>query len=181
MKGYSHYEIYEDGTVIRREYTTKRGTNLPRAILQPSKEKNGYISVFLVSDKGESKKFYLHRLLWTAFVGEIKPNMEIDHIDGDRTNFALDNLRELSRKDNANTDKAKERYKLSNARDKGKYDLKRLLNAKTKRYVNMVKNIYSSLLKERGDVKVTELMREAHIGYYRAKRLMNEVKTEKDK
>lgn len=42
----------------------------------------------------------IHRLVWEAFNGPISENMVIDHIDGNRSNNRLENLRLVSQSDN---------------------------------------------------------------------------------
>jgi len=44
----------------------------------------------------------LHRLVYELFVGEIPKGYEIDHIDNDRTNNRIDNLRIVTHKENLN-------------------------------------------------------------------------------
>lgn len=177
LEGYKHYNIYPDGTVIRRKHTSPIGrTHLSRKKLHQTKEKNGYLTVILVDDNGEKHKWYVHRLLYNVFVGKIKIGYEVDHIDGDRTNNHLDNLRMITHRENANTETAKQRYKRANARDQGKYDRLRLERARTKRAEKNAKRIYIALMMQYGQVKVTHFMREAHIGYQRAIRIMNEFK-----
>ena len=46
------------------------------------------------------KKFLVHRLIYEAFNGKIPEGYTIDHIDLDKTNNRVDNLRWLSRADN---------------------------------------------------------------------------------
>ena len=43
---------------------------------------------------------YIHQLVWETFVGEIPEGLEIDHIDTDKTNNRLDNLRVTDRAGN---------------------------------------------------------------------------------
>ena len=43
---------------------------------------------------------YIHQLVWETFVGEIPEGMEIDHIDTDKTNNNLSNLRLVDRSGN---------------------------------------------------------------------------------
>ncbi len=181
LEGYRHYNIYEDGTIIRRKHTNTNGTHLAKTKLQLTTEKNGYISVVLVNDSGEHVKWYLHRLLYTVFVGEIKKGYEIDHIDGNRANNNLNNLRMMTHRDNTNTATAKERYKLSNAIEKGKYNKFRLMLARTMDYEKSVSKTYKWLLIRDGEVKVTTFMREAHIGYPRAKRIIDKMSVNKNR
>lgn len=46
------------------------------------------------------KGISLHRLVWETFNGEIPTDMEIDHIDRDKSNNKLSNLRCVSHKEN---------------------------------------------------------------------------------
>lgn len=175
LDGYSHYEIYKDGTIIRKEHTNGRGIHLSRAKLSHTKDRSGYVTVSLVNDLGKSTKWYVHRLLWTAFVGEIGIRMEIDHIDGNRSNNSLDNLRIVTSKENSNTEITRESYRKSNALSMGKYDRQRLAKSKTEAYEENAKSTYASLLVQHGEVKVMHFMRKAHIGFRRAKRIMREM------
>lgn len=64
-------------------------------------DKNNYLI------KGSERNGYLrwnsmgiHRIIWETFNGEIPQNKVIDHIDGNRSNNALDNLRLVSQSEN---------------------------------------------------------------------------------
>lgn len=61
---------------------------------------NGYIYVSV-----DEKKYLLHRLAWFLFYGEW-PKSEIDHIDGDKINNSIANLRLASRAQNEANKKA---------------------------------------------------------------------------
>ena len=41
-----------------------------------------------------------HHLIWETFVGPRTPGMEIDHINGDKMNWSLDNLEEVTPAEN---------------------------------------------------------------------------------
>lgn len=67
----------------------------------------GYKRVSLINDKGVAKSYYVHRLVMAAFVGD--SNLIVDHIDGNKTNNNLDNLRYVTNQQNLtfrNTDTA---------------------------------------------------------------------------
>jgi hypothetical protein len=67
-------------------------------IRKDQKVGTGYRSIcFWV--EGRRKPFYVHRLVLDAFVGPA-PNLEADHLDGDKTNNKLINLRWLTRQQN---------------------------------------------------------------------------------
>lgn len=55
----------------------------------------------------KGKTYYIHRLLYSVFIGEIG-NKFVDHIDGNKSNNSLDNLRLATRSQNgANSKKRK--------------------------------------------------------------------------
>lgn len=64
-----------------------------------SNGKAGYYQVPLWKDS-KCKRFYVHRLVWFAFNGEIPEGYEIDHDDQDKSNNNLSNLKLITRKDN---------------------------------------------------------------------------------
>ena len=66
-----------------------------RCLLQGSK-RNGYTRICLPDGGYKSK----HVLIWEAFNGRVPDNMVIDHIDGDKSNNALKNLRVISQSEN---------------------------------------------------------------------------------
>ena len=62
---------------------------------------NGYIRIH--AKNGDIKiKEMAHRLVWKTFVGEIPEGMQIDHINTERDDNRLCNLRCVSPKENAN-------------------------------------------------------------------------------
>lgn len=56
---------------------------------------NGYCSITIFG-----RRYYAHRVAWLWFYGRW-PNGQIDHIDGNRSNNSIKNLRECSQKENA--------------------------------------------------------------------------------
>jgi hypothetical protein len=100
IEGYDAYEITEEGDVFSNKGTKPR-------LLKPqpaSQSKKGYLQVRLYDNSGKLGRLqYVHRLVYTHFVGEILEGLEIDHIDGNPRNNTLTNLQLLSRRDN--TDK----------------------------------------------------------------------------
>lgn len=68
-------------------------------IMKPCVGKRGYIYYNLHTDD-ESKSRYYHRLLAEAFIPNPDNKPEIDHIDRDRTNNSLSNLRWVTKQEN---------------------------------------------------------------------------------
>lgn len=58
--------------------------------------KNGYAYICCA----DNKTAYVHRLVYEAFIGEIRDGMEIDHINTIRTDNRLENLRVVTHKEN---------------------------------------------------------------------------------
>jgi len=65
------------------------------------KSKNGY-SLICLYKNSKKKRCSVHRLAYTAFNGTVPEGMQIDHIDGDKTNNTVGNLRAVSPKVNTN-------------------------------------------------------------------------------
>lgn len=77
--------------------------------LSPVLNDNGYFVIGL--GKGKDRKiFYIHRLLYITFIGNIPEKMEIDHIDRNRSNNKLDNLRLVTRNQNGENRSSKGYY-----------------------------------------------------------------------
>ena len=124
---YDNYEVSILGNVRNSK------TNLS---LKPSKKRDGYYHVHLYKN-GIMKNFYIHRLIAYAFI----PNPEnlpcIDHIDRDRTNNSISNLRWVSRSNN-NRNKPKKQNTSSKFmgvyfdKAKGKYVARISINNKQK-------------------------------------------------
>lgn len=84
------YEGFRDGQVLLGEWRDK--------ILKMSKtDKNG--GFYLTFKYGE-KHVRLHTFMWEMFKGPRTKGKVINHIDGNRLNCAIDNLEEVTQKEN---------------------------------------------------------------------------------
>lgn len=70
---------------------------------------NGYEYVSI-----DGKYKLVHRFMWSTFYGKIPKGMEIDHIDTDRLNNNINNLRLVTPKENRNNPTTIEKYKQAN-------------------------------------------------------------------
>lgn len=102
VKGYEGlYQVSNYGRVRSMWYGKVR-------ILKQDKNNKGYRIIKLCKN-GKRKKFYVHRLVYEAFNGEIPEGYEINHIDENSLNNRLDNLNLLTHKANINWGTATQR------------------------------------------------------------------------
>lgn len=89
LQNYSNYEIYpEDGKILSLITNKYIGSN--------KSTKGKYCYVHLIDDNGNRKHWRLHRLIWTAVYGDIPEGYDIHHIDEDKNNNSISNLRLIS-------------------------------------------------------------------------------------
>ena len=73
---------------------------IPAKLLVPtSNGKAGYFQIG-VTNNYLPKRCYVHRLVWEAFNGPIPDGFEIDHVDENKANNSLNNLRLVTRTEN---------------------------------------------------------------------------------
>ena len=98
------YQVSNLGRVksVPRKVPYKGGPSyalLKGKIMSLSVEKDGYLVVAL-SKKGARKMHKVHRLVAAAFIGGEHRGLQINHIDGDKSNNSVDNLEWCSCKQN---------------------------------------------------------------------------------
>lgn len=86
-----NYKISEYGDV----YSMVTGQ-----MLKPTINLSGYYTVKLIKDK-KIKCYAIHRLVYNTFKGLTDDDLVIDHIDKNRTNNHIDNLREVTKSENS--------------------------------------------------------------------------------
>lgn len=95
IEGYPGYQVSNLGHV--RSFKKWRSAELndePRMIsLRWIGTKSKYLAWFVGCSRTRRKVFYVHRLVYQAFAGDIPEGYQIDHIDRDRNNNSFENLR----------------------------------------------------------------------------------------
>jgi len=92
IEGFENYTIYENGDVWRDD---------KKHFMTPSLNGSGYYKVHLCKYGKDDNKL-VHRLLGLAFIPNPENKPFIDHIDRNRTNNNLNNLRWATMKENNN-------------------------------------------------------------------------------
>lgn len=104
IKGYEGlYEIDEDGTVYTK---TRKGTN--KNVIRSHDDCHGYLTVQLFKN-GVGTRFKIHRLLAETFINNPENKPTVDHIDRDRRNNRLSNLRWATYKEQRENQKSGEK------------------------------------------------------------------------
>ena len=174
LSEFPHYEIYDSGVIVRRSHRTPKGILLKRKEIAQCTQKNGYKVVHIKNKDDKSCHLYVHRLVWEAFIGSIPSGYEIDHISTDKNDCSLKNLRIQTHKDNCNNPISLKAYFISNSLESGKYNRDRMQRARTKESYLKAQERYIALCSMYGGCSVTLLIEEAHVGYKRAKKIINE-------
>jgi len=99
------YAVSEDGKIFSLDY---RGTGEIRE-LSPVTGTHGYHFVNLYKD-GKRKQFQVHRLVAQAFIDDWDPDLQVDHIDMNKTNNHVSNLRMVTPSQNQQNNNAKGVY-----------------------------------------------------------------------
>ena len=91
------YQISNLGRVKSLDYHRTR----KEQILKPATDKGGYLFVGLCKN-GKCERLLVHRLVATAFIPNPDNKPCIDHINTNRTDNSVDNLRWTTQKENCN-------------------------------------------------------------------------------
>ena len=93
IEGFSKYTI----SVLGEIENIKTGKQV-----KPAEGTNGYLQVFLVSDDGRQKTKKVHKLVANTFLDKIDSTQKyvVDHINGDKKDNKLLNLRVVTNREN---------------------------------------------------------------------------------
>jgi len=102
MKEYgkdNRYVVYKDGRIYRKEYTLRDKNNRQMTYkgiwVTPKLSNTGYIVVSI-----NRKWVQLHRILAETFIPNPENKKTVNHIDGDKKNYSLENLEWATHKEN---------------------------------------------------------------------------------
>lgn len=114
INGIKEYYACSDGTIWSTKVSPRYNPNGEMRLVRPRTHPSGYLYYGLFVGKGPHKQRLWrrgHRLIWESFNGKIKSGLEVDHMDGDKHNNNLSNLRLLTHSENMKA--AFERRKLN--------------------------------------------------------------------
>ena len=74
-------------------------SNYKKGYLKPNTHEKGYYEIHLCKNS-KKKIFKLHRLIYEVYYGTILDKMQVDHIDNDKQNNNIENLRLVTNQQN---------------------------------------------------------------------------------
>lgn len=83
INGYPNYLVYEDGRVFSKK---------SRKMIKPRNMGAGYKAIYLCNN-GDKKQVSIHRLVALHYIDNPNNYPQVDHIDRDKTNNDVSNLR----------------------------------------------------------------------------------------
>jgi len=91
-------EIFEliDGELWRKPYINRAGRKIPRRVINSvANTKKGYCAVSI-----NRKNMQYHRIVWELVFGPISKGLQIDHINGNKIDNRIENLRLVTNREN---------------------------------------------------------------------------------
>lgn len=102
IKGFEGlYQASNLGRIKSLERIDALGRRVKERILKPSISHRGYFIVVLCKNS-KLKAYRVHRLVWSAFNGQIPENMQVNHINEVKADNRLSNLNLMTAKENIN-------------------------------------------------------------------------------
>ena len=93
-------EVHDDGTIYSAPSTSSYGTFRPRRLKRQTNDR-GYRQIGLYGSNKVLKTIRVHRIVAQAFLGDWNPGLVVDHIDLDKANNNVSNLRMVTHGENA--------------------------------------------------------------------------------
>jgi len=103
IEGFEDYHICDDGSVYSTKISPRYNPKGELRLVKPRLHPSGYLYYGLFVGEGKDKQRLWrrgHRLVYEKFGGKIPNGLEIDHIDGDKHNNDITNLRVVTRSEN---------------------------------------------------------------------------------
>jgi len=103
IKGFPDYYVSNLGIAYTTKLSNRYNPNGEMRVLRPRIHPSGYLYFGFFVGKGPNKKRIwrrAHRVVYETHVGKIKNGLQIDHIDGDRHNNNVTNLRQVTHSEN---------------------------------------------------------------------------------
>lgn len=103
IKGFPDYYVSNLGIVYTTKVSPRYNPNGEIRVLRPRTHPSGYLYSGLFLGKGPNKKRIwkrVHRLVYENHIGKIKSGLQIDHIDGNKHNNVISNLRQITASEN---------------------------------------------------------------------------------
>ena len=152
MKEIPNFEGYfadKDGQIFCNLKSSRNYNAELREVL-PRNNGRSYMQVHLCKE-GKKYNRYVHRLVYSAYYGEISRNIQVDHINGDKTDNRLENLRLCScRKNcqfqNKKINSASGEHNIYFDKNKKKYRVTFSINGRNKHF-GAFKNLSDAILK----------------------------------
>ena len=108
------YQVSNLGNIksVERFRTNGKSGYIQQSKILKTGNRNGYLFVNLCKD-GVVKSFKVHRLVAEHFIPKPENKPEIDHINTDKTDNRVENLRWVTHKENMNNPKSKNKQSIS--------------------------------------------------------------------
>lgn len=141
IKGYEgYYQVSNMGRVKSCERIDNTNHKIREKILKPKTEKNGYLRVHLRTPN-TSKYILIHRLVAESFLPNSNNKLCIDHINTDRKDNRVENLRWVTHKENINNPITLLKKKNANLGNKNPmYGVISWENKRSRKVVQLTKN-----------------------------------------
>lgn len=122
IKGYEGlYEISSYGRVKSLSYKYKNG-KVREEIIRVTSVTHGY-EFLKLNKNGESKNYKIHRLVAEAFIPNPENKPEVDHIDTNKRNNIVENLRWVTRQENCDNPRTFRTHMIAVTKPILQYDL----------------------------------------------------------
>ena len=95
LPGHDRYEISDKGRIRKRINMTHPERNKPYLYMKLESDKDGYKKLTI-----KKKRWYVHRLVYQAFVGDLNPELVVCHLNNKRDDNRPSNLIQLTQKEN---------------------------------------------------------------------------------